>query len=268
MNFDFGKNWAEFSAQALTREKVDQSRAAFLALMDGIPLKDRRFLDIGFGQGLSLLAAASEGAAAVGCDINPTCAAVLVDNRRYYPGLPEIRIRVFVGSILDGPVVVRLREAEPDGYDIVHSWGVVHHTGHMSLAIENAASLVKAGGYLVLAVYNRHWSSPAWKCIKAFYNASPVPVRKGMIAVFCPIISLAKRWVTGRDPGKKERGMDFYYDVIDWVGGYPYEYASVAEVRDQVCRLGFEVVKINPAETPTGCNEYVFRKRMIGSGHV
>lgn len=261
MKFDFGKNWADFSLRALTPEKVEQSRQAFLTLMKGISLRGRRFLDIGFGQGLSLLAAAAEGAVAVGCDIDATCAEVLSDNRRYYPGLSENSIRVFVGSILNPDVVGRLRDAVGDGYDVVHSWGVVHHTGNMVQAIEQAASLVKGGGHLILAVYNRHWSSPIWKGIKALYNASPIAIRRIMVAILYPVIFLAKWWVSGCDPRKKERGMNFYYDVIDWVGGYPYEYASSQEVCDRVGRLGFEVVTIRMSSTPTGCNEFVFRKK-------
>ena len=54
--------------------------------------------------------------------------------------------------------------------------------------------------------------------------------------------------------------MSFWQDLIDWVGGYPYEYASIAEV-EELCRpLGFTLERSIAAKVPTGCNEMVFRK--------
>jgi 2-polyprenyl-6-hydroxyphenyl methylase/3-demethylubiquinone-9 3-methyltransferase len=82
-----------------------------------------------------------------------------------------------------------------------------------------------------------------------------------MVAAFVPIIALAKWAVTGRDPRRQQRGMDFYYDVVDWVGGYPYEYASIDELRALVEPLGFECLRWRAAEVPTGCNEFVFQRR-------
>lgn len=258
--FDFGENWSEFSAQALTAERVEQARADFGRLLAEIPLTGRTFLDIGFGQGLGLLNAASLGARVHGCDINPKCAAVLRANQRHFSGLsgsPEVT----VGSILDDAVLQRLRAAGPPaGFDIVHSWGVLHHTGDMRTAIAHAASLVGPGGCLILALYNRHWSSPGWSAIKWSYVHSPRWLQRLFIAALYPVIYVAKWLVVGKNPKQLERGMDFYYDVVDWVGGYPYEYASRAEVVAEVEALGFTVARQIPARVPTGCNEFVFQR--------
>ena len=64
----------------------------------------------------------------------------------------------------------------------------------------------------------------------------------------------------GTNPLKKERGMDFWFDVIDWVGGYPYEYATCREVESLVTNHGFEMRRCIPATVPTGCNEFLFEK--------
>lgn len=257
--FDFGENWSEFSTQALTAERLDQARADFGRLMADVPLAGRTFLDIGFGQGLGLLNAASTGARVYGCDINPKCAAVLRANLRHFPGLsgpPEVT----VGSILDEAVVTHLRAAGPPaGFDVVQSWGVLHHTGDMCAAIARAASLVAPSGYFVIALYNRHWSSALWRAIKWTYVHSPRWLQRLLVAVFYPVIYLAKWLVVGKSPKQQERGMDFYYDVVDWVGGYPYEYATRDEVVAQVEALGFTLMKLVPARVPTGCNEFVFR---------
>jgi SAM-dependent methyltransferase len=261
MQFDFGQNWADFSEHALTSERVAQARREFALLLDGIELRGKFFLDIGFGQGFSLLSAASMGARVVGCDINPKCATVVERNLHHFPDLVGTKLDIEIGSILDSEILRRLgnRAAAQGGFDIVHSWGVLHHTGDMRRAIRQAASLVRPGGNLVIAIYNRHWSSPAWLLIKWLYCISPGFAQRGLVCVLYPVIWLAKLIVTGQNPGKKERGMDFFYDVVDWVGGYPYEYASVREIQGLCESLRLVPAKIHPARVPIGCNEFVFR---------
>jgi 2-polyprenyl-6-hydroxyphenyl methylase/3-demethylubiquinone-9 3-methyltransferase len=81
-----------------------------------------------------------------------------------------------------------------------------------------------------------------------------------MIFFFAGVIYIAKFLVIRGNPLKKERGMDFWFDVIDWVGGYPYEYAAPAVVEQRVCDQGFKLQGCVAAQVPTGCNEFVFRK--------
>jgi hypothetical protein len=262
--FDFGENWDHFSRKALNREYLRQAKEDFQRLLDGIPLESRSFLDIGFGQGLSLLFAASGGARCLGIDINTRCLRVLSENgKTFFPDIPSEQIGRLQGSILD-PALIRKLEldsrAKEGKFDIVHSWGVLHHTGSMFKAIRNSASLVSEQGYLVLAIYQTHWSSGPWKCIKFLYNKSPVIGRRLFIWLFYPLIYLAKWIVTRQNPKSKNRGMDFYHDVIDWVGGYPYEYANRTEITDYLKELGFDLVRFFSPTVPTGCMEFVFRK--------
>lgn len=261
--FDFGQNWQEFSASALTSEKVSEAREHFAQLIAPLELRNRSFLDIGFGQGLSLLVATRMGARTVGCDINPKCAAVLATNQRFFPGvaLPP----VVVGSILDEKTVAQLQRqaallGEPEAFDFVHSWGVLHHTGDMRTAMRHATNLVKPKGHFIVAIYNRHWSSKAWWLIKRMYVSSPRFLQKAMVGIFYPVIYLAKWAATGKRPREQGRGMNFYYDIVDWVGGYPYEYASVKEMTVELGKLGFSLGKSVPAEVPTGCNQFIFQR--------
>ncbi len=260
MRFEFGKNWAEFSHRALTGDRAERARTDFAELFDGIELRGKTFLDVGFGQGLSLLAAAASGARAVGCDIDPLCVGVLRRNAPLFPEVSADDIPLVVGSILDAETRRQLRAAAVDDFDVVHAWGVLHHTGDLQRAIRVTAGLVTERGYLAVAIYNRHWSSPVWRSIKWLYGRLPPAGRRAMVAVFYPIIWLATLAVSGQSPQRKERGMDFYYDVVDWVGGYPYEYATAAEMRAVVESLGFECELCRPPRVPTGCNEFVFRK--------
>ncbi len=158
--------------------------------------------------------------------------------------------------------MARAREACPskEGYDVVHSWGVLHHTGDMDLAVRNSASLVRPGGHFVVALYNRHWSSLPWLGIKYAYCKSPAFAQKLFVTALTPVIYAAKWMVTRGDPRKQARGMDFFYNVVDWVGGYPYEYANREEVLRLIEPLGFRCVHFIPSEVPTGCNEFVFQR--------
>jgi len=116
-------------------------------------------------------------------------------------------------------------------------------------------------GHLIIALYNRHWSSKLWLLIKLVYCKSPKFLQRLLIWTMYPVIYVAKWIVTGSNPRNQLRGMDFYFDVIDWVGGYPYEYASREEVLTMVEPLGFTCIRYVPSQVPTGCNEFIFRKR-------
>lgn len=254
MMFSFGKNWYAYCQKALTSKRIHQFRYDFDGLFKEIDLKGKRFIDIGFGQGLALVFAAKKGARAVGIDIDPENIKAL-EMTRHKTGLLQTPKTDMV-SILDDDYVERFCGY----YDIVHSWGVLHHTGNMAKAIENACLLVSPRGYFICSIYNRHWSSPVWKKIKWLYNQSPLALQKLLISFFYPLIFLAKWMVTRKNPNQKERGMDFFYDVIDWVGGYPYEYAAKNEIIDFVSPKEFKCLRTSPPEVPTGCNEFIFQK--------
>jgi hypothetical protein len=117
-----------------------------------------------------------------------------------------------------------------------------------------------SGRNLGLAIYNKHITSPVWKSIKWIYNQVPRLVQQLMIVIFVGSIYV-KLLVTRTNPMKKERGMDFWFDVIDWVGGYPYEYATPSEVVTAVTRSGFRLRRSVLASVPIGCNDFVFDKR-------
>lgn len=255
LRFAFGRNWRSYSENALTPERIREARCAFRELVDGIELHGRRFIDVGFGQGLSLLVAAEMGARATGIDIDKDNMDA-IEAVRHAMGRADTP-RVEVKSILDDAFVQNNRGK----FDIVHSWGVLHHTGDMRRAIENACALVADNGHLICSIYNRHWSSPAWKAVKWSYNRLPAFLQRLVIGLFYPLIYAAKLLVTRKNPKTKQRGMDFFHDVVDWVGGYPYEYATENEICGLVCAYGFKILRVNPAQVPTGCNEFVFQKK-------
>jgi SAM-dependent methyltransferase len=254
-DFNFGANWESYSKKVIDAGRLTVAAASLGELVGADRLRGRSFLDVGSGTGMFSIAAAQlDASETLGLDVNPTCVEVAKRNAANFirvgkrPGFELI-------SILEGQKIEALGL-----FDIVYAWGSLHHTGRMHDAIRNAAGRVKPGGTFVLAIYNRHWTSGTWKVIKIVYNLSPKWLQKVWAGLFSGVIFLAKFAVTGKNPLKMERGMDFYHDVVDWIGGYPYEYASISEIKAFVEPLGFKTLRVIPAKVPTGCNEFVFEK--------
>jgi 2-polyprenyl-6-hydroxyphenyl methylase/3-demethylubiquinone-9 3-methyltransferase len=158
-------------------------------------------------------------------------------------------------------------------FDVVHSWGVLHHTGDMHRAIETAGRLVAGGGVYVLALYQKTPSCEFWKREKRFYSSAP-PLVQAAVRVTYKGAYLTKVTVTGRNPIAyvrgygSERGMDFHHDVHDWLGGYPYESVDPAELEAELASQGFEavrsfVVPVRRGVLGTRCDEYVVRRREV-----
>lgn len=253
--FKFGQNWSDYAHNALDEHKLDQAKNALATLLQRDNLRGSTFMDIGCGSGLHTVAAVLLQADSVfALDVDPECISVTRDTvKRFLQD--DSKIYLQQASILEPRIEQRLPTV-----DVVYSWGVLHHTGHMYEAIETAAKLVKPNGLYVLAIYNKHITSSSWLKVKWLYNSAPPLIRRLMYYFFYGVIYLAKWLVTRQNPLRKERGMDFGYDVVDWIGGYPYEYASTGEITEFLIKRGFKIERITPARVGTGCNEFVFRK--------
>ena len=168
------------------------------------------------------------------------------------------------GSVLD-EAYLRLLGA----FDIVYSWGVLHHTGAMWKALENALIPIAPGGQLFIAIYNDQGThSRRWRAVKRFYNRTPPAVR-GPVALGVAVHQWGRR--TAKDflllrPFSRwrtysvERGMSPWRDVVDWGGGYPFEVAKPEEILDFYRSRNFELVKLKTCGRSSGCNEFVFRR--------
>ena len=177
--------------------------------------------------------------------------------QRYLPNAKNWNIEQ--GSVLDQDYLKKLGQ-----FDIVYSWGVLHHTGEMWKALENVIPLVKNGGKLFIAIYNdQGGTSQRWKKVKILYNKLP-KVLKFLYVVLIMIpfefkYALA-RLLKGKSPfpPKDERGMKKYYDWVDWIGGYPFEVAKPEEIFQFYKNKGFLLEKLKTCGGGLGNNEFVF----------
>jgi 2-polyprenyl-6-hydroxyphenyl methylase/3-demethylubiquinone-9 3-methyltransferase len=262
--FEFGKNWTRFLA-VVDDERVEQAMGSLSEMLRRPRLDGIRFLDIGSGSGLFSLAARRLGAEVLSFDYDPYSVACTREMKaRYRPEDPGWRIER--GSVLDPAFMAQLGR-----FDVVYSWGVLHHTGAMWEALDQAQRAVGEKGSLFIAIYNDTGSQSArWKQIKHMYTRLPQALK----APFAFVVSapeeaksLLRSLAAGR-PGDyvrtwtsydRRRGMSHWHDIIDWVGGYPYEYAKPDAIFSFFRDRGFtlDTLKIGGG---LGCSEYVFSR--------
>jgi 2-polyprenyl-3-methyl-5-hydroxy-6-metoxy-1,4-benzoquinol methylase len=260
--FAFGRNWEKFIRKHMSEERVSVAKQHLIGFLKVPSLEGKYFLDIGCGSGLHSLAALRAGARKiVSFDYDANCVNTTKYLRRA-AGEPECWI-VMQGSILDDDLVSHLEPA-----DVVYSWGVLHHTGAMWHAMDNAARLMKQGGafYAALYDYDIQVSPPAefWLDIKQRYNKCNALGRRKMEAWYIWVFALDRKlWnlpplLRRIADYKSGRGMAFYTDVVDWLGGWPMEFAKREDVKNWAEKKDLLICNMKTGEANT---EYLFRRK-------
>jgi len=268
MRFAFGKNWANFLA-SVDQSRIDAAAASLRHLLREESLAGKTFVDIGSGSGLSSLVAHHAGALVTSFDYDLASVDCTEAIRQRF-GNPTPAWIVVQGSILDTPFVRSLGQ-----FEVVYSWGVLHHTGQLGEAIANAQSLVAPGGLLVIAIYHdQGGASRRWAAVKRTYHRLPKsmqPLWVGGIATFYELKFAAARLLSGQNPlpfsdwraKAVDRGMSVWHDWVDWVGGWPFEVASPDAIINPLTEQGFCLVRLRTVGGGWGCNEYVFRRMKL-----
>ena len=262
LRFPFGANWRCF-LETVDDRIIDEAVHSLRVQLGTDSLAQRTFLDLGSGSGLFSLAAWRLGACVVSVDLDPESVACTAELKRRAGG-EESRWRVIHGSALDQQFLQSLGQ-----FDIVYSWGVLHHTGALWQGLDNAARCTGLGGLLWVAIYNDQGrASRRWKWLKRWYNRLPYGCKW---LVWGP--SLVRLWgpTMVRDLLRLQpfatwnsyhghRGMNAWYDVIDWVGGYPFEVAKPEQVFSFLADRGFRLLHMKTCGGGIGCNEFVLRR--------
>lgn len=240
--FAFGENWKDFVDNYFDEDRLMAARTSLEEAFRLSDLNGKTFLDIGCGSGMYSYSAYQLGAERIVSfdydEDSVECCTYL----REEAGNPD-NWEVMQGDALDDEFMSDLGK-----FDLVYSWGVLHHTGELFHGIENAMDAVAGGGKLYLAIYNKvterklqnlQFTSKDWERIKRFYQDAPKPVKRLFEVGFVVgwVYLTLKR---GQNPVKEWRaheqwrGQSMHVDRTDWLGGLPYEYATVDEVKEFV----------------------------------
>jgi 2-polyprenyl-3-methyl-5-hydroxy-6-metoxy-1,4-benzoquinol methylase len=261
--FEFGKNWNLFLNE-LTEDRILLAEESLKELLSVKTLNGQKFLDAGSGSGLFSLAARRLGAKVTSFDYDPISVQCTQElKNRFFTN--DVDWTVDEGSVLDAKFIATLGE-----FDIVYSWGVLHHTGAMNQAFDIISEAVSSRGALVIAIYNDQGrASVIWYHIKKLYNKSPIYL-KWILLSMCFLrlwgpttlfdFFRMRPFYTWRNYAKNStRGMSAWRDVVDWVGGFPFEVAKPDTILDYFSKKSFALEKMKTVSGGLGCNEYVLR---------
>ena len=263
--FQFGQNWSQF-LPAIDEERIQRAEKSLREMLEVESLEGKTFLDIGSGSGLFSLAARRLGARVHSFDFDPKSVYCTTELKKNYFRSDD-SWKIQEASVLDGEFMRSLGQ-----YDVVYSWGVLHHTGDLWTALENAQQRVAPEGKFFIALYNDTGSQSArWYWIKKTYNGLPKLLRKPFAALamapqetkqlISSVVMLKPgRYIDSWTSYRKNRGMTKWRDIVDWVGGFPYEVSTPDEIFDFCRERGFLLTKLKCGRVGLGCNEFVFLK--------
>lgn len=264
LNLDFGENWSRF-IEIIDEERIKAGEDSMKAMLGIESLRDKTFLDAGCGSGLMSLVAVRLGARKVlSFDVNPQCINCANWLKERFSSRPDSWL-IKKGDVLDGDYLSQIGK-----WDIVYSWGVLHHTGKMKKALANVAGLPQDNGLLFISIYNhqRYWTA-VHTYLKRTYFKAPRLIKKTMEYGYTAIMTflwLARDIAFLENPLKryqekiKQRGMSIKYDLIDWLRGYPFETAKPEEIFNFFKERGFKLSRLTTQGAGSGCNEFVFQK--------
>jgi hypothetical protein len=125
---------------------------------------------------------------------------------------------------------------------------------------------------MFISIYNdQGGKSRRWRRVKRLYNLLPNVLKiPYMLVILIPLE--IKYFLFSTLKGKpfeyfdsvinyskhSYRGMSKWYDMVDWIGGYPFDVAKPEDIFSFCHKRGFSLVRLKTCGGGLGCNEYVF----------
>ncbi len=142
-----------------TREYFDEVEARKYFVEPHIPQfadferwRGKKVLEIGCGIGTDTVNFARHGATVTAVDLSPQSLKIAAQRVELF-GLTD-RVRFYSGSAEE-----LISFLPPDTYDLIYSFGVIHHTPHPERVLEQMRSYARPGTTVKVMVYHRH----SWK---------------------------------------------------------------------------------------------------------
>jgi 2-polyprenyl-6-hydroxyphenyl methylase/3-demethylubiquinone-9 3-methyltransferase len=254
ITFSFGENWKDY-LKTVSSHEINEAVRDIKEWLGENTVGGRSVIDIGSGSGIHSLAFHLLGAARVhSMDLDPN--SIEATSTLWEKFEKPANWSIEHASVLDEDLMGRLGK-----FDIVYAWGVLHHTGQMWKALNNAVLLLKPGGYMWISLYTKGPRYPIDLDRKRRYNDASNFGKRMMInrVIIYKMLRRAKRF---KNPfgwnGKGSRGMNVYHDIVDWLGGLPYEVASIEEVTSFAHQHGLAVERVLPIGEG-GCSIYLLK---------
>ena len=170
------------------RENVDRILVEELLCVDREWFRGRTVLDAGCGIGRWTLGFLRLGCDVTAVDFSPRGLETLQKNMRLLApeAVAEGRLSTQRVDLLDLPDALSSRR-----FDLVYSFGVLHHTGDTARALANVAPLVKPDGLLFLYLYGSRSQTAATRLVLAALRAglAPFPFRakRALLKAILPV---------------------------------------------------------------------------------
>lgn len=217
--FTFGFNWYDYVKRAMNEEIINTHCVDLYNIYEaaGFEVEGKSVFDIGCGSGLSSLSFARLGASKIySIDVDPySTMATNYTKDNFSVELTDWSIET--KSVFDGGF---------DSFDLVYSWGVLHHTGNMWKAIQIAKQSVSIGGYFHIALYR---SGPTY--------LEHLKQKQVFASLNCEDKMKYLYQYTGGNTdmfSTDSRGMNKFHDALDWLGGLPYEVCHPEELNQHL----------------------------------